>query len=40
LSRDLNVELHGLKYNFEKVQGCFCKNMEFWDFLEFLELFY
>jgi hypothetical protein len=23
---DLNVKLQGLKYNYEKVQGCFCKS--------------
>jgi hypothetical protein len=23
---DLNVKLQELKYNFGKVQGCFCKN--------------
>jgi hypothetical protein len=37
---DLNVKLQGLKYNFGKVQGVKCKNTTFWDFLEFLELFY
>jgi hypothetical protein len=37
---DLNVKLQGLKYNFGKVHGCFCKITAFWDFLEFLELFY
>jgi hypothetical protein len=25
LIRDLNVKLQGLKYNYGKVQGCFCK---------------
>jgi hypothetical protein len=25
LIRDLNIKLYGLKYNFEKVQGCFVK---------------
>jgi hypothetical protein len=37
---DLNIKLYGLKYNFRKVQGCFYKNIAFWDFLEILELFY
>jgi hypothetical protein len=26
---DLNVKLQGLKYNFGKVQGCFCKITRF-----------
>jgi hypothetical protein len=30
---NLNVKLQGLKYNYEKVQGCFCK------ILRFMELF-
>jgi hypothetical protein len=25
---DLNVKLQGLKYNYEKVQGCFLHNFE------------
>jgi hypothetical protein len=25
---NLNVQLQGLKYNYEKGQGCFCKNSE------------
>jgi hypothetical protein len=37
---DLNVKLQGLKYNFRKVQGCFCKITVFWDFVEFSALFY
>jgi hypothetical protein len=37
---DLNIKLHELKYNFGKVQGCFCKITAFWDFLEFLKLSY
>jgi hypothetical protein len=32
---DLNVKLQRLKYNFEKVQGCFCKILRFQQFLEF-----
>jgi hypothetical protein len=40
LDKDVNVKLKGLKYNFGKVQRCFCKNTTFWDFLKFLELFY
>jgi hypothetical protein len=40
LHRGLNAKLQGLKYTFGKVQGCFCKITFFWDFLEFLELFY
>jgi hypothetical protein len=36
----LNVKLQGLKYNFGKVQGCFCKIAVLWDFLEFSVLFY
>jgi hypothetical protein len=37
---DLNVKLQGLKYNFGKVQGCFCKNTTAWEFLDFTKLFY
>jgi hypothetical protein len=36
---DLNVKLQGLKYNYEKVQGCFCKIPRFQRFLGFMELF-
>jgi hypothetical protein len=36
---DLNVKLQGLKYNYEKVQGCFCKIPRFQWFLRFMELF-
>jgi hypothetical protein len=36
---DLNVKLQGLKYNYEKVQGCFCKILRFQWFLGFTELF-
>jgi hypothetical protein len=36
---DLNVKLQGLKYNYEKVQGCFCKILSFQRFSEFVELF-
>jgi hypothetical protein len=37
---DINVKLWELKYNFGKVQGCFCKNTMAWGFLDFMELFY
>jgi hypothetical protein len=36
---DLNVKLQGLKCNYKKVQGCFCKISRFQRFLEFMELF-
>jgi hypothetical protein len=36
---DLNIKLHGLKYNYEKVQGCLCKILRFQRFLGFMELF-
>jgi hypothetical protein len=36
---DLNVKLQGLKYNYEKVQGCFHKILRFQRFLGFMELF-
>jgi hypothetical protein len=36
---DLNVKLQWLKYNYEKVQGCFCKIPRFQWFLGFMELF-
>jgi hypothetical protein len=36
---DLNVKLQGLKYNYKKVQGCFCKIPRFQRFLGFMELF-
>jgi hypothetical protein len=36
---ELNVKLLGLKYNYEKVQWCFCKIPWFQRFLGFLELF-
>jgi hypothetical protein len=35
----LNVKLQGLKYNFEKVQGCFCKILRLQRFSRFMELF-
>jgi hypothetical protein len=35
---ELNVKLHGLKYNFGKVQECFCKNTAAWKFLDFTKL--
>jgi hypothetical protein len=37
---DLNVKLQGLKYNYEKVQGCFRKILRFQWFLRFMELFF
>jgi hypothetical protein len=39
LNRDLNVKLQRLKYNYEKVQGCFCTIPRFQWFLRFMELF-
>jgi hypothetical protein len=36
---ELNVKLQGLKYNYGKVQGCFCKILRFQQFLGFIELF-
>jgi hypothetical protein len=36
---DLNVKLQGLKYNFGKGQGCFCKSTVLWDFLDFFTYF-
>jgi hypothetical protein len=33
---DLNVKLQGLKYNFGKIQGCFCKK---YDILGFSRIF-
>jgi hypothetical protein len=36
---DLNEKLQGLKYNFGKVQECFCKITAAWEFLEFMKLF-
>jgi hypothetical protein len=40
LIRDLNVTLQRLKYNLEKVPGCFCKNPGLQRFSEFTELFF
>jgi hypothetical protein len=37
---DLNVKLQRHKYNYEKVQGCFCKILRFQLFLGFMELFF
>jgi hypothetical protein len=37
---DLNIKILGLKYNFEKVQGCFYKITAAWEFLEFMKLFF
>jgi hypothetical protein len=36
---DLNVKLQGLKYNYKKVQGCFCKILRFKWFSGFMKLF-
>jgi hypothetical protein len=36
---DLYVNLHGLKHNFEKVQGCFCKITRAGEFLELMNYF-
>jgi hypothetical protein len=36
---DLNVKLQGLKYNYEKLQGCFCKILRIQRFSNFMELF-
>jgi hypothetical protein len=36
---DLNVKLQGLKYNFKKVQGCFCKIPSADYFLDLLNYF-
>jgi hypothetical protein len=36
---DLNVKLQGVKYNFEKVQGCFCKILKCRRFSGFTDLF-
>jgi hypothetical protein len=36
---ELNIKLHGLKYNYEKVQGYFCKISRFQRFLGFIKLF-
>jgi hypothetical protein len=36
---DLNVKLQGLKYNYEKNQGCFCKILRFQWFSRFMVLF-
>jgi hypothetical protein len=36
---DLNVKLQGLKYNYEKLHGCFCKILRFQWFSGFMELF-
>jgi hypothetical protein len=37
---DLYVKLYGLKHNFRKVLGCFCKITGFHEFLELTELFF
>jgi hypothetical protein len=36
---ELNIKLQGLKYNYEKVQGCFGKILRFQGFSGFMELF-
>jgi hypothetical protein len=36
---DLNVKLQWLKYDYEKVQGCFCKISRFLRFSGFMKLF-
>jgi hypothetical protein len=36
---DLNVKLQGLKFNYKKVLGCFCKILRFHRFLGFMKLF-
>jgi hypothetical protein len=36
----LYVKSKGLKYNYERVQGCFCKNTELQGFSEFMELIF
>jgi hypothetical protein len=36
---DLNVKLHGLKYNFRKVHGCFSKILGIGYFLVLLNYF-
>jgi hypothetical protein len=35
----LNVKMQGLKYNFGKVQGCFCKITRHQEFLELMNYF-
>jgi hypothetical protein len=37
---DVNVKLHGLKYNFRKVQGCFLQNFRGLANSSFIELFF
>jgi hypothetical protein len=37
---DLNVKLQGLKHNFEKVQGCFCKITTASEFSLITKLFF
>jgi hypothetical protein len=36
---DLNVKLDGLKYNFRKVQGCFCKITRRGEFSKLMNYF-
>jgi hypothetical protein len=33
---DLNIKLQGLKYNFKKDHGCFCKILDAGYFLELM----
>jgi hypothetical protein len=37
---DLNVKLQGLKYNYEKVKGCFYKSTAVQVFFELNKLFF
>jgi hypothetical protein len=37
---DLNEKLLGLKYNLEKVQGCFCKITVAWELSGLKNLFF
>jgi hypothetical protein len=37
---DLDVNFHGLKYNFRKVQGVKCKNIVARGFSKFLDFFF
>jgi hypothetical protein len=39
LNRDLYVNFHGLKHNFKKVQGFFCKITSADEFLELMNYF-
>jgi hypothetical protein len=37
---DLNVKLKGLKYNFRKLWGCFCKITVAWELSDLNDLFF